>query len=66
MPVMDGYKATAEIRKLPFGKDLPIIALSASVFEEDKKNAKEACIDDYIAKPIDVDKFFDILAKYIK
>lgn len=66
MPVMDGYKASAEIRKLPFGKDLPIIALSANVFEEDIKNAKEVCIDDYIAKPIDVDKFFNILAEYIK
>ena len=66
MPVMDGYKASAEIRKLPFGKDLPIIALSANVFDEDKKNAKEVCIDDFIAKPIDVDEFFNILAKYIK
>ena len=54
MPIMDGYKASAEIRKLPFGKDLPIIALSANVFEGDKKTAKEVCIDDYIAKPMKV------------
>lgn len=66
MPVMNGYQASAEIRKLPFGKDVPIIALSANVLEEDKKNAKEVSIDDFIIKPIDVDKFFNTLSKYIK
>ena len=52
MPVMDGYEATRQIRKLigPAGKT-PIMALTASAFKEDRVRAKQAGMDDFIAKP---------------
>ncbi|OYX20492.1 MAG: hypothetical protein B7Z16_06605 [Algoriphagus sp. 32-45-6] len=52
MPVLNGIDATREIRKDPQNKDLFIIGLSANVFEEDEKKAKEAGMDDYLTKPI--------------
>ena len=58
MPQMDGYKATRVIRHLP-DKDkacIPIIAMTANAFEEDKRKAIEAGMNDHIAKPIQVDK----------
>ena len=58
MPQMDGYKATQVIRHLP-DKDkacIPIIAMTANAFEEDKRKAIEAGMNDHIAKPIQVDK----------
>ena len=58
MPKMNGYKATQTIRHLP-DKDkacIPIIAMTANAFEEDKRKAIEAGMNDHIAKPIQVDK----------
>ena len=52
MPIMDGYEATKELRRL--GNRTPIIAMTANAFSEDKKKAKEVGMDGYIAKPIDV------------
>lgn len=52
MPVMDGYEATKELRKL--GNRTPIIAMTANAFSEDKKKAKDVGMDGYISKPIDV------------
>ncbi|PJZ45803.1 PAS domain S-box protein [Leptospira brenneri] len=63
MPEMDGLEATRQIRKLEEtnSKHTPIIALSASVFEEDKQSAKEAGMDGFVSKPIDIqDLFFEI------
>lgn len=54
MPIMDGYEATKELRKL--GNRTPIIAMTANAFSEDKKKAKEVGMDGYIAKPINVNK----------
>ena len=68
MPKMDGYKATQEIRHLP-DKDkacIPIIAMTASAFEEDKREAIAAGMNGHIAKPIDVDELMAILVKNIK
>ena len=68
MPKMDGYKATQEIRHLP-DKDkacIPIIAMTASAFEEDKREAIEAGMNGHIAKPINVDELMAILVKNIK
>ncbi len=53
MPVMDGYMATRIIRE-QHGNELPIIAMTANVMEEDLNKAKEAGMDHHIAKPIDV------------
>ena len=66
MPRMNGYEATRRIRKLPLGdKHLPIVAMTANAFEEDKKLALEAGMDEHIAKPIDVEKLKQTLAKYL-
>ena len=68
MPKMDGYKATQEIRHLPDkGKAcIPIIAMTASAFEEDKREAIAAGMNGHIAKPIDVNELMAILVKNIR
>ena len=65
MPKMNGYKATQEIRRLP-DRDkacIPIIAMTANAFEEDKRDAIAAGMNGHIAKPIQVDKLLSILSK---
>ena len=65
MPKMDGYKATQAIRNLP-DKDkacIPIVAMTANAFEEDKREAIAAGMNGHIAKPIQVDKLMSILAE---
>lgn len=58
MPVMDGYGGTRQIRKLPAAgiADTPIIAMTANAFEEDKRKALDAGMNDHIGKPIDLKK----------
>ena len=57
MPVMNGYEATAAIRALPGRRgQIPIIAMTANAFEEDRKKAFDAGMDGHIAKPIDIEK----------
>ena len=51
MPVMDGLKATIEIRKDPELKNTPIVGLSAGVTVSEKRKAKEAGMDNYLIKP---------------
>ena len=67
MPQMNGYKATQEIRHLP-DKDkacIPIIAMTANAFEEDKRDAFAAGMNDHIAKPVDLSILISVIAKYI-
>jgi PAS domain S-box-containing protein len=52
MPVMNGLEATEQIRKLPQGKQLILIGLSANAFEDDQKKAFEVGMDDYLTKPL--------------
>lgn len=63
MPNMDGYKATHCIRHLsqPEKANIPIIAMSANAFEEDKKKAFDVKMNDYITKPIDFQKMEEVL-----
>ncbi len=63
MPVTDGYQATRKIRDLPDPKlaNIPIIAMTANAFDEDKQQAFEAGMDGHLGKPIDVDKLMDML-----
>ena len=68
MPKMNGYKATQTIRHLP-DKDkacIPIIAMTANAFEEDKREAIAAGMNGHIAKPIQVDNMLSILAEIIR
>ena len=63
MPKMDGYKATQEIRHLPDKAKtcIPIIAMTANAFEEDKRKAIAAGMNGHVAKPIQVDKLLSTL-----
>ena len=68
MPRMDGYKATQAIRHLP-DKDkacIPIVAMTANAFEEDKRNAVAAGMNGHIAKPIQIDKLLSMLAEVLR
>jgi CheY-like chemotaxis protein len=64
MPVMDGLEATLAIRKLEglSGRHVPIIALTANVLEEHRKEAQQAGFDDYLSKPV---KLEDLRAKIL-
>ncbi len=68
MPKMDGYIATREIRTLTSNKkaNIPIIAMTANAFEEDKEKAFEAGMDEHIAKPISIDAVLQALDKVFK
>ncbi|MGL6382700.1 PAS domain S-box protein [Aeromonas caviae] len=65
MPVMDGYSATRAIRALPGMDRLPILALTASAFEEDRKASESAGMNDFIAKPVTPAKLFDALQRWL-
>ena len=68
MPIMDGFAATRAIRVLPAGYQsrIPIVAMTANAFEEDRKAALDAGMDEHISKPIDIDKMKYILSKFLK
>lgn len=68
MPIMDGYEATRQIRALedPDIAGIPIIAMTANAFEEDKKTALEVGMNGHIAKPIDVPVLLELLWEIVK
>lgn len=68
MPIMNGFEATRQIRALdiPGISDLPIIAMTANAFDEDRKAALEAGMNGHIAKPIDVPKLLALLKEILK
>ncbi len=68
MPIMDGYEATRQIRALnvPDVAGIPIIAMTANAFEEDKKLALEAGMNAHLAKPIEIPKLMEALWEIVK
>lgn len=65
MPVMDGYQAMTEIRKLKNFTRTPIIALTAKAMKGDKQKCIDAGASDYMAKPIDVDKLLSLMRVWL-
>ena len=65
MPVMTGYEAASAIRSMQCGASVPIIALSANAFAEDREASLKAGMNDHIAKPIDVKNLFTVMSKFI-
>ena len=67
MPVLNGLDATRAIRSLPKAdaKTVPIIAMSANAFEEDKLLAIEAGMNDYLVKPVELDELFAVLGRWL-
>ena len=68
MPMMNGYEATKRIRamKTPYCREIPIIAMTANAFEEDKALALQAGMNDYLAKPIQIEKMLKVISKMLK
>ena len=66
MPRMDGLEATRRIRRLPTGKDIPILAMTANVFPEHKAQAMEAGMDDVIPKAVDPGAPFATILKWLE
>ena len=68
MPNLDGYEATRQIRALPDAEkaNIPIFAMTANAFEEDRQNALEAGMNGHIAKPLDVPHLLHVLADALK
>ena len=67
MPNMDGLEATRQIRQLsdPVKAALPVIAVSANVYEEERRAAREAGMDDFVEKPIFIDRLFETMQQYL-
>ncbi|MCU1751249.1 response regulator [Pseudomonas sp. 6D_7.1_Bac1] len=61
MPEMDGFEATIEIRKDPRWRKLPIIAVTAKAMKDDQERCLQAGSNDYLAKPIDLDRLFSLI-----
>ncbi len=68
MPIMNGYQATRAIRALddPAKATIPIVAMTANAFDEDRKEAMEAGMNGYAAKPIEIDKLMKLLQDILK
>ena len=68
MPIINGYEAAKRIRSLDRedAKKIPIIAMTANAFTEDRIRAKEAGMDEHVAKPIDVELLIKVIHKLVK
>ena len=68
MPVMDGYNAAARIRRMKDEKkaSIPIVAMTANAFAEDRQKAISMGMNDHVAKPIDMNVLLPVIAKYIR
>lgn len=64
MPDMDGYTLTGKIRENPQLAHIPVIAITANVMKGDRERTLDAGCDAYIDKPIDIDRFYEQVARY--
>jgi CheY-like chemotaxis protein len=63
---MDGLEATREIRKLPHAANLPIIAMTANAFNEDRERCLAAGMNDFITKPVEPDQMFATILLWLQ
>ena len=66
MPVMDGFEATRAIRALPGGDALPIVAFTASAFDENRQAMLAAGCNDVMTKPLEGDRLFELMTRYLE
>jgi PAS domain S-box-containing protein len=66
MPLMDGYDATRAIRSSPEGRNIPIVALTASTIAGERERGRAAGMDAYLTKPIEVEPLQSVLAKWLR
>ena len=68
MPVMDGVEATRAIRLLPRSdaREIPIVAMTANAFKESEDAARDAGMNEFVTKPLDIDEVFDVLGRLLK
>jgi PAS domain S-box-containing protein len=66
MPIMDGLEATTQIRQLPDCQQIPIVAMSANAFAEDRLRCTDAGMDDFIGKPAEPDHLYRTLLYWLK
>ncbi len=66
MPQLNGIEATRMIRALPGYGQTPIVAMTANVFDEDRQVCLAAGMNDHLGKPVDAERFFEILLKWLK
>lgn len=64
MPGMDGFEAMTQIRRLPNGREVPMIAVTASAFSEDRHKAIDAGANDFLGKPFREHDLFDLVGRY--
>lgn len=65
MPKMDGVTATKAIRQLEGGKDIVVVAMTANAFIEDEKRCRAAGMNDFVAKPVDPDRLYRTLLRWL-
>ena len=65
MPVMDGYEATRKIRLCSGGDQIPIVAITASAFREQRPDILEAGCNDMVSKPFQIDEIFEVMGRFL-